>query len=215
MGALEDQVYFLYDAGNSGDHKIAAVQEGTSELAIVNTIPADRMPLENWFNWNGRLYWGLNNTTNTSENILYAFDGNVFTALENPTDASYEEFTFTYQEKVYLLYRNGNNERVLYQLKDDFTIATAHPIVATNTSLQVFPNPITSDFQVQFNVKERVDVTSFVLSSALGQVIQTQRAVSVGETYQAHFFTTQLPKGIYFITAITSWGLLTKRLVKE
>ncbi len=215
MGVLGDKVYVLYNSTNGGDNQVGALQQGMNEIAIINAIPTDRVPTLNWFHWDNRLYWGLNNVNNDSEDILYAFDGNNFKELENPTGVRYEQFAFAYQEEPYLLYLTESNERVLYKLKDDLTIVTAQQKGEAKIQLQAFPNPMTADVQVQLKSQAKIKSVSFVLSSSLGQVIQTQRAESVGQIYEVYFSTAQLPKGMYFITANTDLGTFTKRLLKE
>ena len=84
-------------------------------------------------------------------------------------------------------------------------------VVKNITSVNAYPNPATSQLNVNFNVLSATDVT-VTLTNTVGQVIATQN-VNNATSGTATFNTAKIATGVYFYTVIANGERSTGRVV--
>jgi hypothetical protein len=85
--------------------------------------------------------------------------------------------------------------------------------VILSESMNVFPNPVTDNMNLQINSNKLLNVTIQIYNS-IGRLIKTENIVTAkGETKQINL--SNLPKGIYFAKFESEHGTYTKKIVKQ
>ena len=80
----------------------------------------------------------------------------------------------------------------------------------------VYPNPTTSDLNIKFELQNSSKVNISIMDIS-GRVVSTvlQNELSAGTHVYSHNVSTQLSKGMYFITLQTEQGMITQKLVVQ
>lgn len=96
-----------------------------------------------------------------------------------------------------------------------FPLSTNNPMIETGEEigLSVFPNPVTSNLNFSVEFEEARDVR-YILTDVSGRVLLLFNSDNVtAETKSINI--GQFPTGVYFLTAETKKGAITKRIIKR
>ena len=88
-----------------------------------------------------------------------------------------------------------------------FTVTGIDETMHSEQTIQVFPNPFSTDFAIQ----SEKEMNSFALYNSLGEKIKEEKL----NTKEFQFQSENLSPGIYFIRIESENGLLVKKLIKN
>lgn len=96
-----------------------------------------------------------------------------------------------------------------------FPLGTSTPLVAAETGaeMQVYPNPVTSDLNINVKYDNATDV-QYILTDVSGRVLSILNSKNVTEETTT-INVEKLPTGVYFVTARTEAYTTTKRFIKK
>jgi len=86
--------------------------------------------------------------------------------------------------------------------------------VGTSLSINVYPNPTTGKFVVEFTLVEKQDIT-IQLFSATGQLVVEEQLKDLSGTHQHNFDLREYPKGVYLLQLFDEKGVTNKKVIIE
>jgi hypothetical protein len=86
--------------------------------------------------------------------------------------------------------------------------------VINTAALNVYPNPVSGQFQIDLEMKKSSEV-SFQVYNMLGQMVKNQVANLTTGSHQQSMNVSQLQKGMYILKIQTQEGSVSKTFVKE
>ncbi|PCH85845.1 MAG: hypothetical protein COB88_09275, partial [Flavobacteriales bacterium] len=160
---------------------------------------------------------GLNATYCTTDTVVTltgtpaggTFSGTGITGNQfDPSGAGIGSHTITYS----FTYPGGNTDSI--SLSVDVSVCTGIKEGHIISGLQVFPNPNSGLFMIEFNRTEIVN-TELKITDILGQVVYRENLTHSSGKYKKQISLNKYRAGVYCLQLVTEQGVLTKKVIIE
>jgi hypothetical protein len=155
-------------------------------------------------------------TTNRKLTVQLA-DSNQVTDLGTITFTNTGGWQTWNTQSMVLPLTNGEHRLRLYITMGEFNLNWFEATVYTdieqpesNTGLNIFPNPVKNDLQIQLNENIRTDAHISIMN-VMGQTVMTSGMENTSQTFKVGF----LAPGIYFVEVVNSQQRMIQRIIKE
>ncbi|HBO73745.1 MAG TPA: glycoside hydrolase family 5, partial [Marinilabiliales bacterium] len=155
-------------------------------------------------------------TTNRKLTVQLA-DSNQVTDLGTITFTNTGGWQTWNTQSMVLPLTNGEHRLRLYITMGEFNLNWFEATVYTdieqpesNTGLNIFPNPVKNDLQIQLNENIRTDAHISIMN-VMGQMVMTSGMENTSQTFKVGF----LAPGIYFVEVVNSQQRMIQRIIKE
>ena len=129
-------------------------------------------------------------------------DGNTYTASWTPTESG-DDYTF----KVSATDDNSNETEVEVDFDVDVNVNSTEIVSAS--SVNVYPSPASTQFNVAFDVVSNNKVEILILNS-VGALVNAQNLGNVSGAQNITFDASELANGLYYIKIKSGDSMITK-----
>lgn len=108
---------------------------------------------------------------------------------------------------------NPNASNIVFEVNEN-EVTTGISEILVNQTVQIFPNPTSSDLNIVFELTDNLDA-QFTLTDVTGKVVFFENLSLTNGKQQLNFNIADLPNGVFFANINTGKNVISKKVIKH